>query len=52
MINENKNESPESPQTVNEKAQEESMAVQEIVPEKKKRGKKVFPRNPMPKSTA
>ena len=50
MINENKDESPESPQTVNEKAQEES--VQEIVPEKKKRGKKVFPRNPMPKSTA
>ena len=41
---------PESPQTGNEKAQEES--VQDKVPEKKKRGKKVFPRNPMPKTTA
>ena len=45
---ENKNESPESSQP--EQAKEES-SVQEIVPEKKKKCKKVFARNPMPSDT-
>ena len=50
MIDENKNESPESSQTEKVK-EEESVSVQEVVPEKKKRGKKVFARNPMPTHT-
>ena len=49
MINENKNESPEPESSQTDKAKEES--VQEVAPEKKKRGKKVFARNPMPTHT-